>query len=94
MNSWIESLNKAVAAALTDLKSGGSSAKELIQRIYEEPSNAFCADCNANGREELSGFIILKINREISAIVETKMSSLRDSVEVNEITCKVQISVY
>ncbi|XP_063684523.1 arf-GAP with Rho-GAP domain, ANK repeat and PH domain-containing protein 1-like isoform X6 [Bolinopsis microptera] len=47
MMSWIESLNKAVAAALTDLKSSGSTAKELIQRIYEEPSNAFCADCNS-----------------------------------------------
>ncbi|KAL5269003.1 hypothetical protein ACHWQZ_G002735 [Mnemiopsis leidyi] len=47
MMSWIEALNKAVAAALTDLKSSGSTAKELIQRIYEEPSNAFCADCNA-----------------------------------------------
>ena len=50
MMSWIEALNKAVAAALTDLKSSGSTAKELIQRIYEEPSNAFCADCNAPGR--------------------------------------------
>eukprot|EP00116_Pleurobrachia_bachei_P000137 sb/3460399/ len=45
MMEWIEALNKAVADALTDLKSSASSAKELIQRIYEEPSNAFCADC-------------------------------------------------
>ena len=51
MMAWIEALNKAVAAALTDLKSSGSTAKELIQRIYEEPSNAYCADCNAPGNE-------------------------------------------
>ena len=50
MMAWIEALNKAVAAALTDLKSSGSTAKELIQRIYEEPSNAYCADCNAPGK--------------------------------------------
>ena len=49
MMSWIEALTKAVGAALTDLKSSGSTAKELIQRIYEEPSNAFCADCNSPG---------------------------------------------
>ena len=49
MMSWIESLTAAVAAALTDFKSSGSTAKELIQRIHEEPSNAFCADCNAPG---------------------------------------------